>query len=299
MPNLTPPSMKIPPRPVNAVAARPSIVIKPPPVAIKPAVPSYPKGLVRTLCIGINYTNIPSLKLFGCINDAINVQSIMRKFYPKCKEHNLITDNTAVKPTRENILKAIDWLVKDLKPGQNVFFHYSGHGGRVPDQSNDEITGLDSCIHPYSENVIETISDDELRIRLAEKIPVGCKCFVVLDCCHSGTAMDLRYNWQCAQDKKLSFLQDEKYQKTKGSVVFLSGCQDVQYSMDTVNAQGIPGGALTFALLSTWNKYKFQLKIKHLLWDLRDYLKLMGYEQIPQISTGTSMSSEDLLDLSK
>jgi hypothetical protein len=303
MPNLTPPLNKIPLRPVSTLGIRPPVAVKPA-VVVKPApvktpVPTYPKGLVRTLCIGVNYTTIPSLQLYGCINDAINIQILMRKFYPNCKDHTLITDDTTVKPTRENILKAIDLLVKDLKPGQNVFFHYSGHGGRIPDQSKDEVTGMDSCIHPYSGSVVETISDDELRQRLSEKIPVGCKCFAVLDSCHSGTAMDLRYNWQCDQQKRLSFIQDEKYQKTRGSVVFLSGCQDVQYSMDTVNAQGVPGGALTFALLSTWNKYKFQLKIKHLLWDVREYLKTMGYEQIPQISTGTSMSSEDTLDLSK
>lgn len=298
MSNLTPPVNKFPAfvssKPVPVIAVQ-NPIIRP----VQAPLPTYPKGLIKALYVGINYTNLPLLRLYGCINDAINVMSLMRKFYPKCKDHNLITDNTAVKPTRENVLKAIDWLIKDLKPGQNVFFHYSGHGGRIPDKSKDELTGLDSSIHPYSGTIVETITDDELRIALTEKIPAGCKCFVVFDCCHSGTALDLRYNWQCSQEGKLTFEQFEAYKKTKGSVIFLSGCQDSQYSMDTVNTQGVPGGALTFALLSTWNKYKFQLKVKHLLWDIRSYLKEKGYDQIPQLSSGTSLSSEEVLDLSK
>jgi hypothetical protein len=109
--------------------------------------------------------------------------------------------------------------------------------------------------------------------------------------------MDLRYNWQCETEGKLYYIQDENYQKTAGNVIFLSGCQDVQYAMDVVNSAGIAGGALTNALLSVWNEYKIQLKVKHLLWDIRKYLKLRNYEQIPQLSSGTNLSSEDILNL--
>ena len=38
-------------------------------------------------------------------------------------------------PTRQNILNAIRWLVGGARPGDSLFFHFSGHGGRVPDKS--------------------------------------------------------------------------------------------------------------------------------------------------------------------
>ena len=50
---------------------------------------------------------------------------------------------------------------------------------------------LDTFRKTYSK--IEYILDDELKTLLADKIPEGCKCFVVLDCCHSGTGIDLKY----------------------------------------------------------------------------------------------------------
>jgi uncharacterized caspase-like protein len=37
-------------------------------------------------------------------------------------------------PTRQNIINAMNWLVADAQPGDSLFFHFSGHGGSVPDQ---------------------------------------------------------------------------------------------------------------------------------------------------------------------
>ena len=265
----------------------------------KPAVPPVPKGLVKALFVGINYTGIPEIGLHGCINDALNMQKFITELYPSCKDQRVITDATAVKPTKASILAAIQWLVTDLKPGQNVYFHYSGHGSEVRDFNGDEVSGFDSCLCPYNGRRVEIITDDELRIVLANKIPAGCKLFAVFDCCSSGTAMDLQYGWQSPAQDKLTFSQDRKYTVTPGTVYFLSGCQDGDVSMDTVNAQGQAGGALTFALLETWKQYGVSMKMKHMLWNVRRWLKTKGYFQIPQLSTGNACSSEEVLDFSK
>jgi hypothetical protein len=261
---------------------------------------AYPKGLVKALFIGINYDGIPDIALKGCVNDVQNAQLFLRQLYPSANTTvRCITDQTAVKPTRQNVLEAIAWLVADLKAGQNVYFHYSGHGVRILDKSGDEISGADSCICPYDGNKLEVITDDELRAVLAEKIPTGSKCFAVIDACNSGTAMDLQYTWQCPKENSLTFSQNRRYAVTRGDVLFLSACRDEQFAMDTVNTLGVPGGALTFALLSTWATYRFSMKVKHLLWNVRKYLKERGYDQVPQLSSGGSMSSEAILDLSK
>ncbi len=58
----------------------------------------------------------------------------------------VLTDGDANKrrwPTKENMLGAMQWLVKDAHTHDSLFFHYSGHGGRTPDLDGDEISGFD------------------------------------------------------------------------------------------------------------------------------------------------------------
>jgi hypothetical protein len=290
-----PPAKKPPAKKPVRIPVRWPPVPPPKPVVVAPPAP---KGLVKALFIGINYTGIPQIRLNGCINDVINMEKFITGLYPSCTQRRVITDDTAVKPTKANILAAIQWLVSDLKPGQNAYFHFSGHGTGVRDTNGDEVSGVDSCICPYNGSRVEIISDDELRVALANKIPAGSKLFAVFDCCSSGTALDLQYMWQCPVQDKLTFSQDRKYALTPGNVYFLSGCQDGDVSWDTVNAQGQAGGAMTFALLETWKTHKVAMKMKHLLWNVRTWLKTKGYPQVPQLSTGQACSSEEVLDFS-
>lgn len=218
-------------------------------------------------------------------------------FFPRISETRLITDNTATKPTRENILSALNWLVSGLRAGEHVLFHFAGHGGRVRDTNGDEVTGLDSCIYPVNSGRMETILDDELRALLAMRIPTGSKCFVVLDCCHSGTAVDLRCDWAASSATSLTFTENQKYPKTAGTVVFLSGSHDTQVAADTVDKEGRPCGALTMALLQTWRTYGPAIKFKYLMWDVRKFLRENGYSQVPQLSTGAAYDINSVFDL--
>ena len=94
------------------------------------------KGLKRALLIGINYVENIDNKLNGCINDIINIENKLRLTNPECIEYRKLSDNQTdplLKPTRKNIIDGINWLVKGLKSGESVFFHYSGHGGLTLD----------------------------------------------------------------------------------------------------------------------------------------------------------------------
>jgi metacaspase-1 len=289
------PTVGRPPRPLPAVVK---------PTKIKPPTndpgfmvkPSPPYGLKRALLVGINYVGT-QYALAGCINDVKNMQTQLQSYFPMCKEYTMITDETSVKPTRANILAAIDALVSGLKAGENVYVHYSGHGGQVRDTNGDEVSGFDSCIYPVAGTVMETITDDELRARLASKIPAGCKCFVVLDCCHSGSAVDLRYTWQAPTAGAISYIEDKKYAKVPGTIIFLSGCHDKQVAMDTVCKDDKPCGALTMALLDTWRTYGPAIKTKYILWDVRKFLRENGYSQIPQLCSGDYYDMNKVFDL--
>jgi hypothetical protein len=43
-------------------------------------------------------------------------------------------------PFRDVILRACSWLVADAKPGNSLFFHYSGHGSRMKDPTCEQTT---------------------------------------------------------------------------------------------------------------------------------------------------------------
>lgn len=278
----------------GAAVARPATVAAPP-------LPAAPKavGLKRVLTVGINYVGT-QYALAGCINDVKNIEAQLKTYFPGCKEYRSLTDEPANpnKPTRKNILDGIAWLVSGLKAGENVFFHYSGHGGLIRDMNGDEVSGFDSCIYPVNGTNMETISDDELRALLVAKIPAGCKCFVVLDCCHSGSAVDLRCAWQAPQPNTITYTENKLYPKSAGTILFLSGCRDDQTAADTVGKDSKPCGALTMALLDTWRQYGAAIKTKYLLWDVRDYLKKNGYEQIPQLCSGDYFDPNTVFDLS-
>lgn len=258
------------------------------------------RGLKRVLLIGINYIDDPTNILSGCINDIKNIEKKLRITNPECKEYRSLSDdskNPLLKPSRKNIIDGINWLVAGLKSGESVFFHYSGHGGLTLDISGDEKSGQDSCIYPINGVTTEMITDDELKTIFVNKIPTNCKAFVVLDCCHSGSALDLRYIFSAPEYGKIIVSQDDSYPKTKGSVIFLSGCQDTQTAADTVDIKNMPSGALTNALLEAWDKYGMHIKFKYLLWDVRTSLKKNGYDQIPQLSCSNSISLSDVFSL--
>jgi len=56
----------------------------------------------------------------------------------------LLDDKKHTKPTRQNITKAFRQVVKDSEPGDVVFCHFSGHGGKIKDYDGDE--GTNHCV---------------------------------------------------------------------------------------------------------------------------------------------------------
>lgn len=252
------------------------------------------------LLIGINYTRT-AYALAGCINDALNVGKILGVMGYDCTY--LLDDGTCRPPTRNNILAACKQLVSNAKRGDSLFFHYSGHGTHTIDRDGDEDDGRDEAICPLSGG---NITDDELRHVLTDRLPIGSNLFMLLDCCHSGTGADLRYNydntakyngggrtpvefdathWTCNAARRLNARRLD----TKTAVVCISGCRDNQTSADTVfDDQAC--GAMTAAFLKAWEKHATadnRVDVLLLCNYMTGMLKCYGYGQIPQLSLGT------------
>jgi hypothetical protein len=117
---------------------------------------------------------------------------------------------------------------------------------------------------------------------LVEKIPKDAKCTVIFDCCHSGSALDLRYNYEPTSYYTMNVTENINYEKGKGLVIFISGCLDNQVAMDTINKYNIPSGALTNSVLEFISK---DYDMKKFLWEILNDLKQKGYAQIPQLSS--------------
>lgn len=258
------------------------------------------------LLIGINYTGTVN-ELYGCINDVNNIYA----FLQSSLNYNLfitMTDNTKIKPTKANILSAFNLLIQTVKPGDEVWVHYSGHGYLLRDNNRDEESGFDSCICPIDFQRSGFITDDIIRTNLALRIPKGATLYIVLDACHSGTGCDLRYKYDDSSylinknkpipDKYIpsewalvqTSYEFKNYIKTQGNVYCISGCQDHQTSADAYIG-GAYAGALTSILLSSLNTNSLQTyKWKHLLKDICCGEKINRYSQRTAITSGAPLN---------
>jgi len=157
--------------------------------------------------IGINYFGTPN-ELRGCINDVKNMSQFMNSRYNFAWDDMVIlTDdqrNPAAHPTRANIIRAMHWLVQGAQPNDNLFFHFSGHGGQTEDLDGDEEDGLDETIYPVDHKQAGMIVDDEMHLIMVKSLPPGCRLTAVFDCCHSGSALDLPYEYVSPPNKEIA-----------------------------------------------------------------------------------------------
>ncbi|KAF8338331.1 peptidase C14, caspase domain-containing protein, partial [Amanita rubescens] len=153
-------------------------------------------GKKKALCIGINYIGQEN-QLGGCINDALNMRNFLCRHYGyKMEDIVLLRDdsqNPKELPTKDNMLRAMQWLVSDPRPNDSLFFHYSGHGGQTQDLNGDEDDGFDEVIYPVDYKKRGHIVDDDLHEIMVKPLPPGCRLTAIFDSCHSGTALDLPY----------------------------------------------------------------------------------------------------------
>lgn len=73
--------------------------------------------------------SLTCLVVQGCINDAKCMQYLLASRFGFEESHiRLMTDDQAgrYRPTKQNILEGMRWLVEGAQPGTSLFFHFSG-----------------------------------------------------------------------------------------------------------------------------------------------------------------------------
>ena len=266
---------------------------------VAPTTPVVPPSISRrALLIGINYIGTGS-QLNGCINDVINIKNFLKtEFGLLDSDIRLMTDDAStpdnLKPTKANIIEGFKWLTTGVKADAKLFIHYSGHGTQMRELSakKDENDGYDEAICPCDYSTSGFIIDDDLRTNLVNSLPAKGQLFSIFDCCHSGTILDLKYDYlyKPTARKDIFELGIEKLESVSpGSAIMLSGCLDPQTSADAF-INGKSQGAMTYAFLMGYNTLKAQkqtITCQNVLKSLTGFIKSGGYTQVPKLSTGT------------
>jgi hypothetical protein len=113
----------------------------------------------RAVLVGINYAGTKA-ELKGCHNDVARMRRCLidRFGFDESDIRVLLDANGTAQralPTGANIRRDLARLVGYARPGDLLFFHYSGHGTRLPAETRqDDDTGYDECIVPCDMNLI-------------------------------------------------------------------------------------------------------------------------------------------------
>lgn len=160
----------------------------------------------KALFIGIDDYADPQLKLMGVKEDVklLTDELIRAKAFSRDQLKTLL-DKQA---TKTNIVKTFkDFLIDGTKPGDTVYFYFSGHGVQVWDENGDEEDGKDEALLPYdsrftstpaarkfrgatstaysAQDTVNLIVDDELHGLLGRL--KGRTVVFLSDSCHSGS----------------------------------------------------------------------------------------------------------------
>lgn len=137
------------------------------------------------LLVAINKYAQPGNDLRGCVNDVMAMRALLTRTYGFAPEHiRLLTDRQA---TQQAILEQLEWLIGSARAGDQLVWHYAGHGSQVRDTHDDELDDyLDEIICPYDLDWDNPFTDDLIAERFRQ-IPVGALLNFIADCCHSGS----------------------------------------------------------------------------------------------------------------
>ena len=232
-----------------------------------PAQIDISKSTKKALLVGINYVGTEN-ELRGCIQDAENIASRLVGF----KTIRTMTDYTDMKPTKANIVSEFTKLLNGAMRGDCLLFAFSGHGAQANDNNGDEVDGKDEGLFTLDDKLI---IDDELNLIIRQHLKSDVTLFILTDCCHSGTIMDLKYNY-------MDYFENPKNAETSGNVIMISGCRDEQISADAfINYKS--QGAMSWAFLAnlqpgvTWRKL-----VENMCFSLSE----SRYTQVPKLSSG-------------
>lgn len=143
------------------------------------------------------------VRLVGPRNDVVLVQRTLERVLGLEPEHTRVLSGwgeEATRPTRANILAALETIRAAVEPGAQAIVYLAGHGSqqRVQrDKGLEEPDGLDEVFLPADVRsakaeqgfVPNSLRDDELGEALRRIRDAGAEVLLLVDACHSGTLL--------------------------------------------------------------------------------------------------------------
>ncbi|KZT69121.1 hypothetical protein DAEQUDRAFT_276836 [Daedalea quercina L-15889] len=165
----------------------------------------------KALLIGIKYDTSGSPesedfgKLRGPHDDVQSVHDLLTDVYGYRLEDIVVLidregGDRRMQPTKVNITREIQQLVRNARPGDRLVFLFAGHSTQLTCSEHTEEDDMDEAIVPMDHSGPEKtkksklIMDNWLRKYLIDPLKPGVQLIAILDACHSGTLLDLDHN---------------------------------------------------------------------------------------------------------
>lgn len=238
--------------------------------------------------IGINYTDDSTSRLYGCINDAMAMHNLLIDAYGYDKSNICVLRDDGVKgfemPTRANIIKQLQNLVKLSKDEDEIWIHYSGHGSYIRDTNGDEYDRKDEVLVPCDYKQENLIVDDELKQLLNTSKGLV---YITLDCCHSGTGWDLPYLFRNANNRLYKYTMGKTM--TNKNIYMLSGARDYQTAADSYSEEQVNSmGAFTEAFIECVRFHNHNVSLVQLHSDINKYMTTKGFSQLSELTSSNT-----------
>ncbi|HET7714496.1 MAG TPA: caspase family protein, partial [Bauldia sp.] len=147
----------------------------------KPAVAKKRRGL--SLHVGLNEIDPGHYGSNGALNACIADAEAM-KGLAEARGFDVMGLYTNAEGKRAAVIKAMNDAAKELRSGDIFLYTYAGHGSQLPDLNKDEADNFDETWCLFDGMFL----DDE-AYDLWGRFREGVRVLVILDCCHSGTAI--------------------------------------------------------------------------------------------------------------
>lgn len=238
--------------------------------------------------------------LDGAVNDALSVKELLiSRFGFKEENITMLLDSlgtTELSATKENIISVIkEELIEQVKEGDIVFFYYAGHGSQIKNSKSPEKDQKDETIVPSDSYLstkedIRDIRDKELALLFNEIVDKGVILTLIFDSCHSGSiarGKDDDYKVRKLEPIDIDIADPTVYprpEEREGGALVISAAQDYQTAKETIDENGNPHGAFTYAFLKAIRTSSVNESAQSIYTRIKAIVQSTGRDQNPVIA---------------
>lgn len=234
--------------------------------------------------------------LAGCVNDVTAMKAeLVGKFGVPEANIRVVTNSDA---TEKGFVDGVTWLLLNAKPGDQIFFQYSGHGTQLA--ASDEPDGKEEAICLYDD---VDVPGDFFRTMAEALAKGGVRSTFFFDSCFSGgmsrnpapgKIKSIKGRFIAPRPKARAFMPSQRdglvtkarampaQQAVEGSFAFLFASQEDQPSSDLqfVDPTLPAHGAFTLSVLESF-KQTILAPAKELMRFSTEVVKMFELEQVP------------------